>query len=133
MLSNICSFIFLFSTVPVISSILSASVLLPWSMWAIMEKFLMFLASIQFVVGADISKKKNIFFYLFVYHANIPCYIKTFIPFVFALKRVRAEKKTARVIKKNISSFHKSVFDFFRKFGIILFKMLMKNDDSHNA
>ena len=42
MLSRNCSFISLFCTVPVSSSSLSASVDLPWSMCAMMQKFLIF-------------------------------------------------------------------------------------------
>lgn len=42
MLSRNCSFISRFCTVPVICSNLSAKVDFPWSIWAIMQKFLIF-------------------------------------------------------------------------------------------
>ena len=45
MSSSSCSFISRWLTVPVISSSRSASVLLPWSMWAMIEKLRMYLGS----------------------------------------------------------------------------------------
>lgn len=46
---------------------------------------------------------------------------------------MNTKKRVVDILKEKISPFLKSIFDFFRKFRILLSKMLMQNNASHTA